>query len=158
MKRGEIYYISRSLTYSNIGSEQDAGRPAIIVSNNKNNENSEVIEVVFLTTQDKPELPTHVPIRSSRKPSTALCEQVNSISVERVGDYIGEATEAEMEAIDRALMISLGLNVTEEPTDTVVMVEDDRVDELCQRVIILDTERNTYKRLYEDLLNRLIAK
>lgn len=157
MKRGEIYYISRSLTYSNIGSEQDAGRPAIIVSNNKNNENSEVIEVVFLTTQDKPELPTHVPIRSSRKPSTALCEQVNSISVERVGDYIGEATEAEMEDIDIALLISLGLDIPVENNSVPAVVECIREDDLKKR-IALEAERDTYKRLYEDLLNRLIAK
>lgn len=157
MKRGEIYYISRSLTYSNIGSEQDAGRPAIIVSNNKNNENSEVIEVVFLTTQDKPELPTHVPIRSSRKPSTALCEQVNSISVERVGDYIGEATEDEMEDIDIALLISLGLDIPVENTSVPAVVDCIREDDLKKR-IALEAERDTYKRLYEDLLNRLISR
>lgn len=154
MKRGEIYYIARSLTYSSIGSEQDAGRPAIIVSNNKNNSNSEVIEVVYLTTQDKPELPTHVNIRSSRKPSTALCEQVNSISVERVGDYIGTATEAEMEAIDRALMISLDTPV--ENNSVPAVVECIREDDFKKR-IALEAERDTYKRLYEDMLNRLIG-
>lgn len=156
MKRGEIYYIARSLTYSSIGSEQDAGRPAIIVSNNKNNSNSEVIEVVYLTTQDKPELPTHVTIRSSRKPSTALCEQVNSISVERVGDYIGTATDAEMQAIDRSLMISLGLDIPVENNSVPAVVECIREDDFKKRVA-LEAERDTYKRLYEDMLNRLIG-
>ena len=49
MKRGEIYYIES--TYREIGSEQRGGRPAVIVSNDKNNENSEVVEVVYMTTK-----------------------------------------------------------------------------------------------------------
>ena len=43
MKRGEIYYIES--TYRETGNEQRGGRPAVIVSNDKNNENSEVVEV-----------------------------------------------------------------------------------------------------------------
>lgn len=156
MRRGEIYYIARSLTYSNIGSEQDAGRPAIVVSNNKNNENSEVIEVVYLTTQAKTELPTHVTIRSSKRVSTALCEQINSISVERIGDYVGEITEEEMRAIDRALMISLGIDIPVEQTSVPTVVECIREDDLRKR-ITLEAERDTYKKLYEDMLNRLIS-
>lgn len=35
------------------GSEQHADRPAVVVSNNKNNENSNVVEVVYMTTQPK---------------------------------------------------------------------------------------------------------
>ena len=49
MKRGEIYYIES--TYRETGSEQRGGRPAVIVSNDKNNENSEVVEVVYMTSQ-----------------------------------------------------------------------------------------------------------
>lgn len=49
MKRGEIYYIES--TYRETGSEQRGGRPAVIVSNDKNNENSEVVEVVYMTTK-----------------------------------------------------------------------------------------------------------
>ena len=46
MKRGEIYYIES--TYRETGSEQRGGRPAVIVSNDKNNENSEVVEAEHL--------------------------------------------------------------------------------------------------------------
>lgn len=56
MKRGEIYYIES--TYRETGSEQRGGRPAVIVSNDKNNENSEVVEVVYMTTKPKNDLPT----------------------------------------------------------------------------------------------------
>lgn len=66
MKRGEIYYIES--TYRETGSEQRGGRPAVIVSNDKNNENSEVVEVVYMTTKPKNDLPTHVFIRSALSP------------------------------------------------------------------------------------------
>ena len=108
MKRGEIYYIERS-SYGETGSEQRSGRPAIIVSNDKCNEYSDVLEVVFLTTQPKNDLPTHIDIRSSTKPSVALCEQINSIAIQRFGEYIGTCSDYEMMMVDAALAISLGL-------------------------------------------------
>ena len=43
--KGDIYYIEK---YPTQGSEQQAARPAIVVSNNKCNENSSVIEVVSI--------------------------------------------------------------------------------------------------------------
>lgn len=92
MKRGEIYYIES--TYREIGSEQRGGRPAVIVSNDKNNENSEVVEVVYMTTKPKNDLPTHVFIRSALSPSTVLCEQVNSVSTKRIGTLIGKLTKS----------------------------------------------------------------
>lgn len=43
IKRGEMFYISRGgVSYS--GSEQHSDRPAVVVSNDKNNENSNVVE------------------------------------------------------------------------------------------------------------------
>ena len=108
MKRGQIYYIESN--HQEIGSEQRAGRPAVIVSNNKNNENSTTVEVVYMTTQPKNDLPTHVFIRSSLGPSTVLCEQIYSVSTERLGTYIGELTDRELQELDIALSISLGLD------------------------------------------------
>ena len=43
IKRGDIWYVSKD-NYT--GCEQAAGRPAIIVSNEKNNACAEVVEVV----------------------------------------------------------------------------------------------------------------
>lgn len=83
IKRGEMFYISRGGASYN-GSEQHADRPAVVVSNNKNNENSNVVEVVYMTTQTKTDLPTHVTIRSTGRISTVLCEQVYSVSTERM--------------------------------------------------------------------------
>lgn len=107
VKRGEIYYISRG--GCNTGSEQQADRPGVIVSNDKNNKNSQTLEVVYLTTQPKNELPTHCTIRSTGRVSTVLCEQIHTVAVERIGKYIGVCTAQEMQNIDIGLMISIGL-------------------------------------------------
>lgn len=108
--RGEIYYICLRPVF---GSEQQAGRPAIIVSNDMNNAYSDTVEVVYLTTQPKKDLPTHVTIRSNQKVSTALCEQVHTVDVSRISDYFATCTEQEMGAIDAALLVSLGLSAAE---------------------------------------------
>ena len=108
MKRGEIYFI-RS-THREEGSEQRADRPAVIVSNNKNNEHSETVEVVYMTTRPKTDLPTHVFTRSALSPSTILCEQIFTVSKQRVDAQIGKLTDSEMLSVDAALAISLGLD------------------------------------------------
>ena len=196
IKRGEMFYISRGGASYN-GSEQHADRPAVVVSNNKNNENSNVVEVVYMTTQPKTDLPTHVTVRSTGRISTVLCEQVYSVSTERVGTYIGECTDKEMENIDIALMISLQLDgnmktskkynetikeqqeeidslkreiemlqqecddrIAEIEQDAAVYVEENRkVDASRQSedIIKVQTERDTFKALYEQLFERLLT-
>lgn len=177
-------------------SEQHSDRPAVVVSNNKNNENSNVVEIVYMTTQPKTDLPTHVTVRSTGRISTVLCEQVYSVSTERVGTYIGECTDKEMENIDIALMISLQLDgnmktskkynetikeqqeeidslkkeiemlqqehedaIAEIEQDAAVYVEENKKIanmEKTEDTIRLQTERDTYKTMYEQLLNRLV--
>lgn len=107
IRRGDIYYIREC---AHTGSEMCGNRPGIIVSNERNNVYSSTVEVVYLTTQGKKQLPTHVPIQTAKHPSTALCEQVTTVSKERINGYIGRLTLQERLAVDRALAISLELN------------------------------------------------
>ena len=178
IKRGEMFYISRGGVSYN-GSEQHSDRPAVVVSNDKNNENSNVVEVVYMTTQPKTDLPTHVTVRSTGRPSTVLCEQVYSVSTERIGTYIGECSDKEMENIDIALMISLQLdgnmktskkyNEQQEEIDLyrkkiqamqeALKEKENEKPEITassEETIRLQTERDTYKTMYEQLLNRLV--
>lgn len=107
IKRGDIWYVESS--YAAVGSEQRPGRPAIVVSNDKNNQHSSTVEMVYLTTQPKHDLPTHVTIRSTNRVSTAICEQITTVAVERISSYCGQASDEEMAAIDRAMLVSLGI-------------------------------------------------
>lgn len=105
--RGDIFYIENK--YDSYGSEQREGRPALVVSNNTGNHFSEIVSVVWLTTVEKKPLPTHCEVMS-RVPSIALCEQVITVSQNRLGSYIRTATDAEMKEVDKCLLIALGLN------------------------------------------------
>lgn len=108
ISRGEIYYIfSRNDT---TGSEQRSGRPAVIVSNNFCNDSSPVLEVCYLTLKEKTKLPTHVFIdRGACENSTILCEQPTPVAIERIGDFMCRLPDDLMEAVDKALVVSLGL-------------------------------------------------
>lgn len=111
MKRGDIYYITGG---GETGSEQWNERPGIIVSNEAGNLYSPVVEIVYLTGKQKKKMPTHVGIISADYPSTALCEQISTVSKDRLTHYMGTATEYEMRQIDEALGISLALGKGEE--------------------------------------------
>ena len=151
--RGDMIYIAKGNTYT-VGSEQSADRPAVVVSNDKCNEYSQVIEVVYLTSAEKTPLPTHVPVMCS-VPSIALCEQIHSISKNRVTGYIRSCTESEMRDIDRGLMVSLGIEVS----------DDSRVDELkadetnvTNDMAKYMAEAKIYKEQYEKLLQKLLER
>lgn len=105
--RGDIYFVERMRSF---GSEQWSGRPAIIVSSELNNRSNNVVEVVYLTTQPKRDMPTHIKIQATGTPSTALCEQVHSVDCRRLGRFIAKCSDQELRDIDFALLVSLGLN------------------------------------------------
>ena len=149
--RGDIFYVRRGDTFAT-GSEMQSGRPGIIVSNDTANQHSPCVEVVYLTSQDKKPLPTHVTVKCKTL-STALCEGVYTVSKDRLGDFIRSASEEEMEEINKALLVSLGLNGVSqtEPGDE---EEEPGVDQ--SEIISLSTERDLYKHLYEQLLDKVV--
>ena len=121
-RRGEIYYINNA-SKEHIGSEMKKDRPAVIVSCDANNKHSDVLEVVFLTSAPKKDLPTHVTIRSTGRKSEALCEQPTPVSVERINNFVGKASEKEMEQIDIALLIGLGIKLAGATEDFYKLLE-----------------------------------
>ena len=169
IKRGEVFYVNK--VPAQYMSEQEAGRPAVIVSNDMNNEYSEVVEVVYLTTKVKTDLPTHVDVRATGIRSTVLCEQVHSVAKERISDYCGTCTASEMSMIDMALSISLGLSdvptankkevspvkepepVKEQEVKYVEVSNKEDKNEIAK----LSAERDVYKSMYENLLERLVG-
>ena len=150
INRGGIWYIGNG--YPAVGSEQRPGRPAVVVSNQQNNRYGEVVEVIYLTTAPKRDLPTHVTIRSSGRVSTALCEQISTVSVERLGSYCGHVSDSELTAIENAMLISLGIQlapVSEESEETPPPMPESRLAEVEARCRVL-------QELYDALLDRFV--
>ena len=145
VKRGEIYYIAHAKCYSTDPSNA-AGRPGVIVSSNELNRHSDSVEVVYLTSQEKKPMPTHAEVLC-KIPSTAMCETIYTVNKDRLGDYVRTCTDKEMEAVNAGILCSLGISAPtvaverEEAADTPVAVE-----------------RNLYKTLYENLLNKVMAR
>lgn len=105
--RGDVFYI-QGPGYC-VGSEMSKTRPAVVVSNEKNNIYAPLVEIVYLTTAEKKPLPTHVPITIYGRKNTVLCESVYTVSKERVESYLCTLDSDEMARVDAALLISLGL-------------------------------------------------
>ncbi len=180
IKRGHVYYVNYDNNYT--GHEMAAGRPAIIVSNDTNNRHSNVFEIVYLTTKPKTDLPTHTIIRSTKKLSTALCEQITTVSSERLGEYVCTLTDSEMAAVDACLAISLGLGFEatapampepereeEMPVEPESELDDtidddtrdsleDTLNEMYTDLVAATAERDVYKKLYTELLERMMQK
>ena len=148
--RGDIFYIAP-------GREDccdfKEGRPGIIVSNNMGNTHSNYVEVVMLTTKEMKPMPTHVEIVCGQK-GTALCETILSISKNRLGNFVRTCTSAEMQRIDEALMVSLG--IVHEP------IQPEEAEESVTEIVHINdvlpkiqAERDIYKQLYEQLLDKI---
>lgn len=149
MKRGEIYYITHRDT---IGDEISKARPGVIVSNDALNLHSGVVEGVYLTTQLKDHTPTHAIIEATGRTSTALCEQINTVSVQLVGDYCGTCSEEEMAAINQALRASLDLARIRSPREVKAMRVTDEEIKLLEQLRQVRAERDRYARMLDMLL------
>ena len=149
VRRGDVYYINNNRGQR--GNEIRKDRPAGVVSADFLNKHSGDVVVVFLTSQPKKDMSTHVTIRTTGRVSEALCEQPTTVSVERLNNRIGSVTDREMQQIDIALQIALKLDAG---ADTKGYVENQSGGASREQMIRLEAERDTYKKLYEDMICR----
>lgn len=149
VRRGDVYYINNNRGQR--GNEIRKDRPAVVVSADFLNKHSGDVVVVFLTSQPKKDMSTHVTIRTTGRASEALCEQPTTVSVERLNNRIGSVTDREMQQIDIALQIALKLDAG---ADTKGYVENQSGGASREQMIRLEAERDTYKKLYEDMICR----
>ncbi len=113
VKRGEIYYAN---LYDVTGSEQGGKRPVLILQNDIGNEHSPTTIVAAITSREKTYQPTHVRINCECLPkkSTVLLEQIRTIDKTRLIEYVGTLDEVDIKRIDKAIVISFGLNYLED--------------------------------------------
>jgi mRNA interferase MazF len=109
-KRGEIYLVCLDPA---IGSEINKSRPALIISNDINNEKAPTITVIPITSNIEKIYPFEVIIASIEsglsKKSKAKCNQIRTIDKRRLHNFIGEITTEELKNIEKALLIHLGI-------------------------------------------------
>lgn len=113
IRRGDIYYADLRPV---IGSEQGGIRPVLIIQNDVGNRHSPTVICAAITSRmNKAKLPTHVEIDSTRyeivKDSVILLEQLRTIDKKRLKDRVCHVDYELLEQVDRALEISLELQI-----------------------------------------------
>lgn len=112
IRRGEIYYADLNPAF---GSEQGGYRPVLILQNNIGNKYSPTTIIAPLTTRkENSRLPTHVSIMTDRGfPTIILLEQIRILDKRRLHNYAGRIRKEDMELVNDAIKVSLGLNKTD---------------------------------------------
>lgn len=112
--RGQVWW-QKPTTDKVVKGIQNDGRPVVLISNNAANRFSPAVTVIPLTTATKKDLPTHVKIlmEDGKTISTALCEQIRTISTELLTNYIGTLDDTKMTEIEIAILTTLGFKQPE---------------------------------------------
>ncbi|MHB8872519.1 MAG: type II toxin-antitoxin system PemK/MazF family toxin [Myxococcaceae bacterium] len=119
-RRGELFWVDWSPAR---GSEAGGRRPALVVQRDAGNSASGYPNtvVVAVSSQGR-EIPLHVRLRPSREnglrnTSFVKCEQIFTISKERLGSRLGRLRPDEMENVDQALRLNLALEAKDDRAD-----------------------------------------
>ena len=108
--RGDLYYADLNPV---VGSEQGGIRPVLIIQNDVGNRHSPTTIVAAITSKStKTTLPTHHSISAVSgldKDSVVLLEQIRTIDKRRLKECIGVIGQDDIQKIDKALEISVGL-------------------------------------------------
>ena len=104
IRRGGCYWVEN---LNAVGHEMMKTRPAVVVSCGALAGTSPVVNVVYLSNTDK-EREGYVRVRTEKGLSVAHCENIYSVDKSRLGTYLGQCGEDEMEKIDAAILRSSG--------------------------------------------------
>ena len=111
--RGDLYWVD---WHPARGSEQARRRPALIVQTDAGNRQTKYPNTVIVAVTSAPaRVPTHLEVVPSeenglRNTSTIKCEQVLTISKERLDGYIGRLDAEIMQSVDEAIKRVFGLS------------------------------------------------
>jgi mRNA interferase MazF len=111
IRRGEVWLADLEPTR---GNEQTGERPVLIVSADRFNQGRGRLVIAVPLTTRKRGLPVHVEVRPPdgglRDVSFAMCEQVRSLAVERLGPQpFGTVPAAVLNSVQDRLRLLLGL-------------------------------------------------
>jgi mRNA interferase MazF len=114
MQRGEIYSLDFGIPR---GSVQGGVGPALVIQNDVGNRSSSTTIVAAITSKQKKSYPFHVEISSNEsglpEDSTILLEQIQTVPKNLLVKKIGGIGKHKMMEVDSALIISLGISLSE---------------------------------------------
>jgi mRNA interferase MazF len=109
IRRGEIYLVDFPAGWEG---EQHGRRPALVIQNDVGNEYSTTTIVAAMTSRATT-YDFHVRVKAQdtglSADSTVMLEQVRTVSQRRLSRKLGQLKVDALQAVDRALHVSLGL-------------------------------------------------
>ena len=95
------------------GREQDGMRPALVLSVDKFNRGPAGLVIVVPMTKTLRRIPTHVPVPAGEAGLTfdsyVKCEDLRSISKDRLVRHLGDVTYPRIESVQKFVRLLLGL-------------------------------------------------
>lgn len=107
MRRGEVWWVNFD---PSVGGEIRKERPAVIISNDVVNRLLNRVQVVPLTSQVEHLYPSEAYVWVGGVQHKALADQLTTVSKRRFANKMGKIAKADLQAIERAIKIQLGLS------------------------------------------------
>ena len=106
MRRGEVWWVNFD---PSVGGEIKKSRPAVIISNDAANAFLNRLQVVPLTSNIDRVYPSEALVSLNGRSGKALADQLTTVSKQRLGERIGIISLEDMDKVERAIRVQLGL-------------------------------------------------
>ena len=106
MRRGEVWWVEFD---PSVGTEIRKTRPAVIVSNDAANRNLARVVVVPMTSNTGRLYPGEAVVSVDGQSSKAMADQIMAADKARLKSQLGTASKADMQAVEDAIRVHLGL-------------------------------------------------
>jgi len=105
-RRGEVWWVAFD---PSVGGEIQKTRPAVIVSNDAANRHLNRLQVVPVSSKMNRVFPSEAVIELSGQRRKAIADQLTTISKLRLRTPLGVLGAADMAAVERAILLQLGI-------------------------------------------------